>query len=112
MARNRIYERWYIPKSVVAIVLSVCCDYERRQRAIERKAVTDAIRGEFERLNGIIDLALLDIEPGIRKCLLDDIAGARGYMNSPCSAIIAKNTYYNRKRKLIHDIAVGLNLIT
>ena len=111
MPRKKIYDRWEIPYGVVQIVCSVCCDYSRRDKAISYCTESCSVLDEYRRLNGIIDNALGEIEVGVRSVIFDDIKLSRGYMCSPCSALLAKNTYYNRKRKLIHDIAVGLNLI-
>lgn len=111
MPRKKIYDRWEIPYGVVQIVCAVCCDYARRDKAICNLTEEHKVLDEYKRLNGIIDDALGEIEVGVRSVMFDDIRLSRGYMCSPCSYLLAKNTYYNRKRKLIHDIAVGLNLI-
>ena len=111
MARQRMYFKWEIPSSVVDIVKTVCADYDRRERAIKYSAITGAVLARYVELNAIIDKALDDVEIGIRRYLLDDIQLGRGYDSSQASPFLAKNTYYQRKRKLIHDIARGLSLI-
>lgn len=109
--RPRKYYDWTIPRSVVTVVRAVCADYERRRIAIEKKVVDDRVREEYVRINNVIDAALDDVEIGIRFTLLEDVVSGKGYEGTIASPFLAKNSYYNRKRKLVHDIAVGLNLI-
>ena len=111
MARPKMYFKWEIPTSVVDIVKMVCADYDRRERMIKYSTITGAVLAKYVELNAIIDKALEDIEIGIRRDMLEDIQQGRGYEFSAASPFLAKNTYYQRKRKLIHDIARGLSLI-
>lgn len=109
--RPRLYYMWNIPRSVVLIVIAICADYDRRKNAIENEDVSGRVLSEFERFNNVIDRALEDVEPGLRRIMLNDVANRKGYGNTLSSPFLAKNTYYNRKRKLVHDIAAGLGLI-
>ena len=111
MSRQKMYFKWEIPTSVVDIVKTICADYDRRERMIKHSTITGSVLARYVELNAIIDKALEDIEIGIRRDMLDDIQKGRGYDFSAASPFIAKNTYYHRKRKLIHDIAEGLALI-
>lgn len=111
MPKKRMYFKWEIPTSVVDIVTTVCADYERRERMIRYAGVTGDVLERYVELNATIDKALECIELGIRRDLLRDICEGRGYEHSPAASFLAKNSYYQRKRKLIHDIAVGLSLI-
>lgn len=111
MPRQKMYFKWDIPTSVVSIVKSHCADYDRRARALKNPATPPAVYARYETLNATIDRALKDIDVGVRKILLQDISAGRGYESSMASPFLAKNSYYARKRKLIHDIAQGLNLI-
>ena len=111
MARQKMYFKWEIPTSVVDIVKTLCADYDRIERMIKHAAITGAVLEKYVELNSIIDKALEDVEAGIRRTLLEDIKNGRGYDFSAASPFLAKNTYYQRKRKLIHDIAQGLALI-
>ena len=111
MSRQKMYFKWEIPTSVVDIVKTICADYGRRERMIKHSAITGAVLDRYVELNSIIDKALEDVEVGIRRDLLEDIQKGRGYDFSAASPFLAKNTYYQRKRKLIHDIAEGLSLI-
>ena len=111
MARQRLYFKWEIPSTVVKIVNSICADYDRREKIIKYSTVTGAVLEKSIELNAIVDKALEDIEPGIRKEIISDIAEGRGYYRSGCSVIMEKNAYYRRRRKLVHDIAVTMSLI-
>lgn len=111
MGRKRIYYRYEIPKSVVVIVKSVCADYDRRRLLSEMGDLDESVKNRYDYLNGAIDSALVEIDPGIRRVLLDDIRINRGYDYSPASPFLTKNSYYMRKKKIIHDIAKGLSLI-
>ena len=108
MPKKKIYYRHEIPSSVVNIVKSVCADYDRRARVI---GIDGSVLDTYLQLNGIIDKALEEVEPGIRRIILDDVRLGRGYDFSPASPFLAKNTYYSKKRKLVYDIAKGLRLI-
>lgn len=111
MARPRIYCRREIPKSMVIIVTAVIADYERRERILKDRNASETVLGKAAELNAIVDAALEDIEPALRKDIVSDITDGRGYNRSSCSMIIHKDSYYNRRRKLVHDIAVSLHLI-
>lgn len=111
MPRTKKYFKWELPASVVDIVKAVVSDYDRRERAIKHSAITGEVLIRYVELNGVIDIALQDVEIGIRRDLLDDIRTGRGYDFSRASPFLAKNTYYQRKRKLIYDVAKGLALL-
>ena len=98
MAREKMYFSWEIPTSVVCMVNAICADYERRERAIKYSNITGAVLERYIELNSVIDL-------------LRDIAEGRGYTRSPTQCVVSKNTYYRRRRKLIHDIAKELSLL-
>lgn len=110
MGRHREGFEWDIPHGVVEIVRAVCADYKRREHMIKFSSITGEVLAEYMRLNAIIDEALTSAEAGIRGSLLADIGRGRGYDYSPASPYIAKNTYYSRKRRIIHDIAQKMNL--
>jgi hypothetical protein len=111
MPRPRVYFKWGIPKTVVVVVIAICADYDRRTKAMQFKTVPSEVAVRYAELNGAIDHALAEVEPGMRSLLLADLQQGKGYDKSMASPIVGKNGYYNRKRKVIHDIAVGLNLI-
>jgi hypothetical protein len=107
LPKKRIYDHWEIPTSVVHIVKSVCADYDRRAAVI----ASGEYREQYVNMNAAIDLALLSVEEGIRRIMLEDISHGRGYDFSPASPYLAKNSYYLRKRKAIHDIAIFLGFL-
>ena len=109
MSRRRVFGRWEIPPTVVEIVKSICADYDRRAIAIQTAA--EDVVNTYKAMNDAIDHAMQDIEPEIRRTMLEDIYNGRGYYSSPASAIISKNAYYSRRHKAIHDIAVKLMLL-
>lgn len=111
MARVKMYFKWEIPTSVVNMVNSICADYERRERAIKYSSITGPVLAKYIQLNSVIDDALNDVEVGIRGAILRDIAEGRGYNRSHTQGLASKNTYYRRRRKLIHDIAKSLSLL-
>ena len=111
MARQKAYFKYDIPTSVVDIVKTICVDYNRRERAIKYGTITGEVLAIYVELNAIIDKALEDIEVGVRKCLITDIQKKRGYYFSDAQYLMAKCTYYSRKRKFIFDIAKSLALL-
>lgn len=112
MARRRLYhrDRYTLPGSVVDIVKSICADYERRRRVMEH-VEDEQVCAMCLMLNGAIDTALSEVEEGLRGDLLSDLAEGRGYERSAAADKISKNAYYNRRRKLVYDIAHGLALL-
>lgn len=111
MARKRLYYKYEIPPSVVEIVTAICVDYDRRERAIRHSAITGTVLERYVELNAAVDAALGEMEVEFRRGMLEDIASGRGYHFSMISPYLAKNTYYYKKRKLIHDIALELALL-
>lgn len=111
MARQKIYFKWDIPKDVVRTVVGICEGYERRDRALKRAAITGAVLTRYVELNAVVDRAMAEIEAGIRRDILADIAAGRGYGKSAAQYIVGKDTYYRRRNKMIYDIAKALALI-
>ena len=111
MGRPKIYYDWELPKSVVNAVLGVCADYERRESAIKYSTISGQVLERYLELNAAVDAALADLAPDVREYMLCDVATGRGYDFSPCTTFLSRKTYYQKKRKLIHDIAENLFLI-
>ena len=111
MSKPRVYYRWQIPTSVVEIVRAVCADYDRRRVALRRDDLPDGVRDMYAKLNKAVEDALADVEEGIKAHILNDIGKRRGYDYSSAMPYLAKNTYYHRKHKVVHDVAVALALI-
>lgn len=103
--------KWGLPPSVVRIVGAMCTDYDRRNVAIKFDKGSEDTLAYYRRINGIIDVALEEVEVGIRRDMLNDIILNRGYDYSPASPFLAKNTYYSRKRKIVYTIAKAMYLI-
>ena len=110
MARKRMFFDHELPVSVVRLVSAICGDYERREREIARNG-SERVRARCLAYNTVIDSALSDMEVGVRRELVSDIAAWRGYSRSGLKVVLSKNAYYRRRRKLIYDIACGLSLI-
>lgn len=112
MGRRRIYdrERYTLPGSVVDIVESICADYKRRERLTESDC-DERVLCTCKKLNEVIDKSLLEIEEPIREDILMDIAEGRGYERSAAQYLISKRAYYQRRRKLIYNIAYALSLM-
>ena len=111
MARRTFYKNWGVPASVVMVVTSVCADYTRRDKALRSCLISEPVQEKLQTLNSIVDKALEEIEPAIRKDIINDITCGRGYNKSACSLVMEKNTYYRRRRKLVYDIAIAMKLI-
>lgn len=102
--------RLFVPWSVRSIVRYVCADYDRRRLLIASGAAGVDIITEAIRLNGAVDDAINNVDPGLR-CLRGDIACGRGYEHSAAACICAKNTYYAYKKKVMYEIAHNLALV-
>lgn len=111
MARPRTRYKYEIPGTVVEIVRGLCADYERRELAIKYSTISGETLQRYVELNGAIELALGNMEASIREDMLADVAAGRGYDFSPCSVFVAKNTYYERKRRFVFDVAKKLSLV-
>lgn len=109
MGRRR--KRQTMPATTANVVKALCADYARRENAIKFSAITGPTLARYVELNAAIVKALESVETGIREGLLDDIATGRGYENSKLAPLMAKNTYYERKQKVLFTIARELWLI-
>ena len=111
MGRPKIRYKYEIPKTVVEIVCSICADYERRELAIRHSNITGETLERYIELNGAIEHALGMIDARVKVYLLEDVAVGRGYDFSQCSGLVAKNTYYEAKRRFIYEIAKKIYLL-
>lgn len=109
MGRRR--KKQMMPATAANVVKALCADYARREHAIKFSAITGPTLARYVELNAAIVTALDGVEAGIRDQLLDDIACGRGYENSKLAPLMAKNTYYERKQKVLFTIARELWLI-
>lgn len=111
MGRPKTRYEYEIPGAVVEIVRGICADYERRENAIKHSNITGSTLERYLEFNTAIDFALSLCDVRVREYLVSDIAEERGYAFSQCSLDIAKNTYYENKRKFIYHVARKLSLI-
>jgi hypothetical protein len=114
MSRTKIFKNWQIPQCIVTIVYAVCADYSRRAKEIfdsSRIPQNPDKIAKYIALNNAVDDSLEFLENGIRKEMMKDIVYRRGYQKSGLQVILCKEAYYNRRNKVIHDIAEKLNLI-
>ncbi len=100
-----------IPHTVEVIVRAIVADYDRRNRLLSQALVSGKTYEVYLSLNAIIDSALEGVELGLRKPMREDIALHRGYDASPINYLLAKNTYYRRRYRIVHDIAASLGLV-
>ena len=111
MGRPRFRYRYEIPKTVVEIVCSICADYERRELAIKHSNITGEILSRYVELNEAIESSLVACDARVKEYIIMDVAEGRGYDFSPCSTLVAKNTYYESKRRFIYEVAKKINLL-
>lgn len=109
--RRKQYGNFEVPSGVARMVNAICADYYRRDREIRDGNIKEGVARRYVEFNVAIDNALCDIEEGIRFEILRDISENRGYLKSSVQSIISKNGYYNRRRKLVRDVALALDLI-
>ncbi|MBQ3015268.1 MAG: hypothetical protein IJD79_00650 [Clostridia bacterium] len=111
MGRKKIYNNWNHPQSLVNIIETIISDYPRRDRIVRFSSASETVIEEYRRLNAIIDRAVNELEPELARIVKCDMIDRIGYDKSRASLCASKSTYYNRKRKLIHDIAVYMCLV-
>ena len=109
MTKGRVV--YAVPHTVFLMVKSICGDYERRRLILRRGEASPEVAEELQRLIDVIDEALTIVEDGIRMEMLRDIIYCRGYDSSMASPLLSKNAYYNRKRRIVHDVAIALHLM-
>lgn len=103
--------KYNMPRNVAVIVSAIYADYGRREAELERKTQSRAVLEKYEELNVAVEIALECVEENIRDAILGDITRGRGYEASPLSPIMAKNTYYERKREVMCELGRILALI-
>lgn len=102
--------RWKMQRTVVNISVAVIADYARRKKELAVMKQDDPLAESYRRLNGSVDSAFSSVEIALRSILFDDIADGRGYGRSRAQNIVSKPTYYLRRERVIHDVAVGLGI--
>ena len=107
-----------LSKDAELLVRTVCADYDRRARLIERGMVTPRAKEMYATLNEAIDQALLGVyertrayAPDFHKQMRTDIALCRGYARSPLSGTMSEGSYKKYKRQCKNEIAQTLLLL-
>lgn len=111
MARPVVFEKHDMPKAVVLIVKAICADYKRRCYILRNRKTPNEVKDRCIEFNNAVEKAITEVEEGIRKDLINDIATNTGYERSEIQYFISKEAYYNRKNKIIWDIAKELRLL-
>lgn len=110
MSRPREFEHQKLPREVVGVCVAVIADYGRRKREIERGALSEGLLSSYLRYNKIVEDAVECVETAARRELLDDIAVGRGWHTSKLGYMFTLRSYYLRKRQVIFNVALGLEL--
>ena len=103
--------KYRVPGNIADIVCAVFADHVRREQELARGELAPDVLAKYGELSAAVELALECVEENIRKDILCDIAEGRGYEASMLAPIMAKNTYYERKREVICGLARILTLI-
>lgn len=97
--------------SVDTLVVALCLDYPRRQRAIEEGSVSHRTENEFRYYNFKIFLAVAEIVGEDRApAFIEEIGARRGYAYSAVENM-CESTYKIKKRLAKINIAKRLHLI-
>lgn len=103
-----------IPEGALKVIRAICADYPRRKRIIETVVHThtdEETLKHFKDYNERIDRALSELEEGLRDYILSDIMHGNGYNYSMASPLLTNNAYYERKNKILWNLARELNLV-
>ena len=105
------YECVNIPAGVELIVVAMCADYERREKAISEGLVSHRTDMEYRYLNfKIYDAAAEIVGERQARVFINEIGRKSGYANSDTVAI-SETAYKIRKREVKVNIAKRLHLI-
>lgn len=111
VGRPKQFYKYELPSGVVKVVRAQCSDYFRKELAIKTGLIAQEVLQAYINTNEAISSALSEIEESCRGHFLMDIADNKGYDNSQSQNIFSYNSYYQRKRKAIYDIAKNLLLV-
>jgi hypothetical protein len=99
-----------IRNSVDEVVIALCLDYERRQRAIEQRSATRRTETEFRYYNfKIFDAAAEVVGEAKADIYINEIGNRIGYAKSSLDCL-SEVTYKKYKRKAMDNIAKKLHL--
>lgn len=100
-----------LPPEVRQVVVALCADYDRRERALRCHSATPDVLSLYETLNRGIDRAIAEIcEARICTDMRRDIGAKRGARRTPLY-FMSEGTYKRRKRDTQHRIAETLHLL-
>lgn len=100
-----------LPPEIGRVVIALCGDYDRRERALHRGDGAPEILLNYRALNRAIDHAIAKVcEEPIRHQVLRDIAERRGARRTPINTL-SEGTYKRRKRESTYQIARELRLL-
>ena len=100
-----------IDKGIDRIVVALCADYARRERAIADGSVTRRTEIEYKYLNyKILDAAREAVGDGEAMLLIREIGSGTGYAKS-ADEYISETTYKLHKAIVKHSIAKALHLV-
>lgn len=109
--RSEAHTYMELPASVRTILRGYVQDIPRfRATAADPNYSAEARRHNTNLLSRL-DAAAPDMEPEVKRILLDDIAYLRGYDKSELRDMMARPTYYRSKNKLEVALAKALKLI-
>ncbi len=98
-------------KSLEGLIVAMCADFDRRQKAIEEKALPKRVLMEYKFLNlRILEGAMEAVGINEAKQFIDDIGARRGYAKSPIDGF-SEPVYKMKKAKAKISIAKKLSLI-
>ena len=98
-------------RSVDTLVVALCLDYPRRQRAIEEGSVSHRTENEFRYYNfKIFEAAAEVVGEDIAPTFIEEIACRRGYAYSAVENM-CESTYKIKKQLVKDNIAKRLHLI-
>jgi hypothetical protein len=109
--RPKQYYKYQLPTGVVKVVQAQCADFERKRIALKNGGISDEVRKAYEEINAIISEALEEVEEACRKDFLKDIAENHGWNKSSINWMLSQGAYYNRKWKVVYEIARKMFLI-
>lgn len=107
-----------ISKEAELLIRTVCADYDRRARLVNREMICPRVQEMYLALNAAIDGALAGVyektrayAPRFAEQMRTDIATCRGYARSPLSGVMSEGSYKKYKRLCKQEIAQALLLL-
>lgn len=100
-----------LPPEAQRVVIALCADYDRRERALCKGDADAAVLANYACLNRTIDRAVAAVcEEGICRQIRADIGARRGARRTPLY-YLGEGTFKRRKRAAEYHIAKALSLV-